>query len=73
MLPTPQIDDCVRLAVDIPNLYLQRGDMGRVCSTWFTPTTAYEVTFRPRGLAEEVRVLVLAEQVHVEEVPRFAQ
>ena len=62
----PQIDDCVRLTIDIPELYLQRGDLGMVCSTWFSPTAAYEVAFRPANVTEELRVLVLAEQLHVE-------
>ena len=67
MLRTPHIDDCVRLAIDLPDLHLQRGDLGVVRSTWFSPITAYEVAFLPPAGTGEMRVLVLAEQVQVEQ------
>ena len=41
----PKIDGRVQLTQDIPDLGLRRGDVGLVCSTWFSPTTAYEVEF----------------------------
>ena len=61
-----QIDDRVRLVADIPELELRRGDVGVVRSTWFAPTTAYEVEFHPVGLTCETRALLLAEQLQVE-------
>jgi hypothetical protein len=65
----PRIDDYVRLTSDIPELSLHRGDVGVVRSTWFAPTTAYEVEFHPIGLDSHTRALLLAEQVQVEEGP----
>jgi hypothetical protein len=67
----PMIDDFVRLTADIPELSLHRGDVGVVRSTWFAPTTAYEVEFHPVGLSNQTRALLLAEQVTVEEGPLF--
>ena len=67
----PHIDDFVRLTTDIPELALHRGDVGVVRSTWFAPTTAYEVEFHPIGLDTQTRALLLAEQVQVEEGPLF--
>jgi hypothetical protein len=67
MIRLPHVDDFVRLNVDIPELALHRGDVGVVRSTWFSPTTAYEVEFHPVGFRAEARALLLAEQVMVEE------
>jgi len=67
----PNIDDFVRLMTDIPELMLHRGDVGVVRSTWFAPTTAYEVEFHPIGLDSQTRALLLAEQVQVEDGPLF--
>jgi hypothetical protein len=67
----PHIDDFVRLTTDIPELSLHRGDLGVVRSTWFAPTTAYEVEFHPPGFDGETRALLLAEQVQVEDGPLF--
>jgi hypothetical protein len=62
---TPHVDDTVRLTQDIPELQLQRGDVGVVCSMWFAPTEAYEVEF---GLPGPTRALLLAEQLQLTEV-----
>jgi hypothetical protein len=67
----PHIDDFVRLTTDIPELCLHRGDLGVVRSTWFAPTTAFEVEFHPIGLDSQTRALLLAEQVQVEDGPLF--
>ncbi len=68
----PRIDDYVRLISDIPELCLHRGDVGVVRSTWFAPTTAYEVEFHPVGIdTSQTRALLLAEQVQVEDGPLF--
>jgi hypothetical protein len=67
----PRIDDYVRLTTDIPELALHRGDVGIVRSTWFAPTTAYEVEFHPIGLDSQTRALLLAEQVQIEDMPAF--
>jgi hypothetical protein len=69
----PHIDDFVRLTSDIPELSLRRGDVGVVRSTWFSPTTAYEVEFHPIGISSETRALLLAEQVQVEDGPLFCE
>ena len=53
----------VRLMQDIPELGLRSGEVGVVCSTWFAPTTAYEVEFQPPGLATATRALLLAHQI----------
>lgn len=57
-------DDRVRLRQHIPELGLSQGQVGIVCSTWFSPAVAYEVEF---GLApcggSVVRALLLAGQV----------
>ena len=42
-----------------------------VRSTWFAPTTAYEVEFHAPGLSQCTRALLLAEQVEVEEGSLF--
>jgi hypothetical protein len=69
----PHVDDFVRLTADIPELSLRRGDVGVVRSTWFSPTTAYEVEFHPIGISSETRALLLAEQVQVEDGPLFCE
>jgi len=71
---TPQIDQCVRLKQSIPELSLEGGAVGVVCSTWFSPQTAYEVEFRMPGLTDALRVLVLESQLESiqEPVPMVA-
>ncbi len=71
MLRNPIVDDYVRLTQDIPELSLHRGEIGVVRSTWFAPTTAFEVEFHPVGLDHQTRALLLAEQVLVEDGPMF--
>jgi hypothetical protein len=61
----PHIDDYVRLNQDIPELELQRGQLGIVRSTWFAPTVAYEVEFDQEGALR--RALLLERQVTVDE------
>jgi hypothetical protein len=36
-----QVDQRVQLTQDIPELGLQCGEVGLVCSTWLRPATAY--------------------------------
>jgi hypothetical protein len=67
LMRQPHIDDFVRLTRDIPELSLHRGEIGVVRSTWFAPSTAYEVEFHPLGLSHETRALLLPEQLQVEE------
>ena len=69
----PHVDDFVRLTTDIPELSLHRGDVGVVRSTWFAPTTAYEVEFHPVGFSSQTRALLLAEQVQVEDGAIFEE
>lgn len=61
------VDDHVRLIQDIPELFLSRGEVGIVRSTWFDPQTAYEVEFHQIGSDYQTRVLVRPEQVRLEE------
>ena len=63
----PLIDDFVRLTQDIPELSLHRGTVGVVRSTWFAPSTAYEVEFHQIGHDYQTRCLLRPEQVEVEE------
>ena len=65
----PTIDDYVRLAQDIPELALVRGEVGVIRSTWCAPIIAYEVEFHPIGLDHQTRALLMAEQVILEEGP----
>ena len=67
----PSVDDFVRLTRDIPELGLNRNEIGVVRSTWFAPSVAYEVEFHLRGQAHRTRALLMAEQVQVEEGPLF--
>ena len=63
----PHIDDVVRLNQAIPELSLERGQMGVVRSTWFAPAVAYEVEFTTSGDALGTRALLQERQVTVEE------
>ena len=62
----PCVNDWVRLTTDVPELQLKQGDVGVVCSTWFSPNETYEVEFAP-GLDGNTRALLLAEQLQVED------
>ena len=68
----PHVDDFVRLTQDIPELALNRGEVGVVRSTWFSPLVAYEVEFHQMGHAYQTRALLQAEQVEVEDGSLFA-
>lgn len=68
----PNVDDFVRLTRDIPELALNRGEIGVVRSTWFAPQLAYEVEFHQVGHDYQTRALLLAEQVQVEDGPLYA-
>jgi len=68
---SPHVDDFVRLMSDIPELSLNRGEIGVVRSTWFAPSVAYEVEFHQIGHDYQTRALLLPDQVEVEEGPIF--
>ena len=53
----------VRLRVDLPEKLLQKGLVGTVLSTWFSPNVAYEVEFEAPGQAFPSRVLLRPEQL----------
>ena len=59
----------VRLIQDIPELGLRCGEVGVVCSTWFAPSTAYEVEFYPAtGLSRAAtRALLMENQIQAAE------
>ena len=71
MTRTPHVDDFVRLTRDIPELALNRGEIGVVRSTWFAPAVAYEVEFHQIGHDIQTRALLMAEQLQVEDGPLF--
>ena len=64
----PHIDDWVRLTQDIPELDLNRGELGIVRSTWCSPYVAFEVEFNPSGQKFQTRCLLAAEQVQVQDI-----
>ena len=68
----PLVDDVVRLTQDIPELSLNRGQLGVVRSTWFAPSVAYEVEFHRIGNDYQTRALLMPEQVSVEEGSLFS-
>ena len=68
---SPHVDDFVRLMSDIPELALNRGEIGVVRSTWFAPSVAYEVEFHQVGHDYQTRALLLPDQLEVEEGPIF--
>lgn len=63
----PHVDDYVRLTQDIPELSLNRGEVGVVRSTWFAPSVAYEVEFHQIGHDYQTRALLLEGQLQVED------
>ena len=68
----PLVDDFVRLTQDIPELSLNRGQVGVVRSTWFAPSVAYEVEFHKIGHDYQTRALLMPEQVVVEDGSLFS-
>ena len=62
-----QVDERVQLMQDIPELGLHRGEVGLVCSTWFAPTTAYEVEFRRKMPDCWIRALLMSGQLQKQE------
>jgi hypothetical protein len=56
-------EERVRLIQDVPELGLHRGDVGLVCSTWFEPSTAFEVEFQPHAVGCRVRALLMPSQI----------
>lgn len=63
----PTVDDHVRLTHDVPDLSLQRGQVGIVCSTWFAPALAYEVEFESLEKSGQVRALLNEWELQVED------
>jgi hypothetical protein len=59
-------EERVRLIQDVPELGLHRGDVGLVCSTWFEPSTAFEVEFQPRALGCRIRALLMPNQIQTD-------
>ena len=62
-MPDIKPDERVRLTKDLPELGLHRGDTGVVCSTWFDPSTAFEVEFQPHAPGCSIRALVMRNQI----------
>lgn len=57
------VDDVVRLATDLPELQLRRGDLGIIRSKWCHGIGAIEVEFLNVGLESRTRALLLAQDV----------
>ena len=55
--------DHVRLTQNLPELGLQCGQVGLVCSTWLSPAAAYEVEFESVVGGFPTRVLLLPNQI----------
>ena len=62
-MPDIKPDERVRLTKDLPELGLHSGEEGVVCSTWFDPSTAFEVEFRPHAPGCSIRALVMRNQI----------
>ena len=68
-MTTTQVDAVVRLTLDVPTLWLHRGDVGVVRSIWLSPASCYEVEFQKPGQCA-VRALLNTELIEpVERVP----
>ena len=59
------VQDVVRLKRDVPDLWLKRGAVGVVQSSWFSPTGFFEIEFESCLGAHGVRVLLGVEQLEV--------
>ena len=57
------VDDRVQLNHDIPELGLHYGEVGLVCSTWFSPDTAYEVEFQLKEQECPIHALLMPNQL----------
>jgi len=60
-----QVDERVQLRQGIPELSLNRGDIGMVRSIWFSPNVAFEVEFSPPGSGGQMRALVMRSQIEL--------
>jgi hypothetical protein len=63
----PEVGDYVRLILDIPDLWLQRGEAGVVCATRYSPGICFEVEFHPAEYGEAKRALVPVDKLELEE------
>ncbi|MGA2581879.1 MAG: DUF4926 domain-containing protein [Tepidisphaeraceae bacterium] len=58
-----KVNEQVQLMTDVPELGLQRGEIGCVCSTWFGPITVYEVEFSREMPDCSIRALLMYQQI----------
>ena len=63
----PELHDRVRLTEGVPNLWLERGDIGVVESIWHATTDYCEVEFNKPSEPFRVRALVPVERLEVVE------
>jgi hypothetical protein len=61
-MPEIKVDEQVQLTQDIPELGLHRGELGRVCSTWFG-RAVYEVEFQRDVPDCSIRALLMIKQL----------
>ena len=64
--------DRIRLTQSLPELGLQRGQLGMVCSTWFYPAEAFEVEFKSATGGFPTRVLLLPHQIELVDAAKTA-
>lgn len=65
-MKVPSVNDQVRLAHDLPEQWLHRGERGTVESMWFLPAVTLEVEFRKPGEMHGTRVVLSLEQIEPE-------
>jgi hypothetical protein len=58
-----QIDECVKLTRDIPELELVCGEVGFVRSIWLSSTTFYEVEFQRKWPSFHLRAVLRPNQI----------
>ncbi len=58
-----QVGGQVQLTQDIPEMGLHRGEIGRLCSTWFGPATAYEVEFQQEIPGCSIRAMLMLKEI----------
>jgi hypothetical protein len=64
-MPSIVANDLIRLTINVPELALAIGQIGRVVSSWLYPNRAYEVEFAPQPAICARRVLLMAHQIEL--------
>jgi hypothetical protein len=64
-MPSIVANDLIRLTINVPELALVIGQIGRVVSSWLYPNAAYEVEFAPQPALCARRVMQMAHQLEL--------